>query len=151
RSSRRRCWRWWRSTTPARRRRSSRRPPSCCRRFPELPEISRAKTARGVILGCEAASRVRAAMNEQPRHKGTEAFLPDCAVGVGMAAAFARPPSSVLRALSAELPEVPRVQLTDPDSGASPVVLPASEQMPAGEDPAGKYQLLGEIARGGMG
>jgi hypothetical protein len=57
----------------------------------------------------------------------------------------------VLQALGAVPPEVPRVQLRDPDSGAgSPIVRPRSEEMPI-SDPGGRYQLLGEIARGGMG
>jgi serine/threonine protein kinase len=62
--------------------------------------------------------------------------------------------SSVLRALAAELPELPRVCLRDPvTEDHTPVSLPGSPELP---DPAlvgepGRYQLVGEIARGGMG
>jgi serine/threonine-protein kinase len=60
--------------------------------------------------------------------------------------------ASVLKLLGAVLPEVPRVQLRDPSSGASsPIVRPHTEAMPPAQDPAGRYQLHGEIARGGMG
>src|SRR5262245_31673786 len=90
-------------------------------------------------------------MTEPLRPDDTGAFTPsEEKLEAGLAAAFA-PPASGLRALGADLPPLARVQLCEPDSGAtSPVVLPASEQMPKGE-PAGRYQLQGEIARGGMG
>ena len=81
----------------------------------------------------------------------------------GLAAAFgtdsAEPPpagGSVLRALSGELTSVPHVLLGEPDSGdgsggGSPVLRPSSDAMPASQGPAARLQLLGEIARGGMG
>ena len=77
----------------------------------------------------------------------------------GLAAAFgpdSGPPlpagGSVLRALGASLPSVPRVQLREPYTEAvTPVHLPSSAEMPAAPDPAGRLQLHGEIARGGMG
>src|SRR5262245_41664627 len=75
----------------------------------------------------------------------------------GLAAAFGPDtgpavPPSVLHALGAALP-VAQVNLREVDSGAgSPVVRPASEEMPRPPLPPGaKLQLLGEIARGGMG
>jgi serine/threonine-protein kinase len=77
----------------------------------------------------------------------------------GLAAAFgpdSGPPlpagGSVLKALSAGLPSVPRILLREPDSfGASPIVRPSSEEMPEKQDAAARLQLHGEIARGGMG
>jgi serine/threonine-protein kinase len=74
----------------------------------------------------------------------------------GVAPAETGPPlpasASVLKALGAVLPQVPRVQLRDPHSGAaSPTVRPRSEEQMPPPEPAGRYQLLGEIARGGMG
>src|SRR5262245_8331316 len=79
----------------------------------------------------------------------------DAALEQGLAAAFGPDsglavPPSVLQALAADLPAVPRVCLRDADSGpSSPVVRPASEAMPPA--PGARLQLLGEIARGGMG
>jgi serine/threonine-protein kinase len=55
---------------------------------------------------------------------------------------------SVARALGT----ASRVHLREPDGEAwTPVVRPNSANMPAGPDPAGRLQLHGEIARGGMG
>src|SRR5262249_17509975 len=91
-------------------------------------------------------------MSERPRHEQTDAYLREDALEAGLAAGFGLAPSGVLRALSADLPEVPRVHLTEPDSGGtSPVVLPGSPEMPPGARLGEKYQLAGEIARGGMG
>src|SRR5262249_40738063 len=80
------------------------------------------------------------------------------ALDAGLAAAFgvdSGPPlpasASVLKALGAVLPDVPHVQLREPPTeGATPVNLPASPEIPP-PNPAGRLQLLGEIARGGMG
>ena len=44
---------------------------------------------------------------------------------------------------------LPQTMLRDTDPG--PLVLPGSSEMPSGGDRAGRLQLLGEIARGGMG
>src|SRR5690348_4603701 len=81
----------------------------------------------------------------------TDDFTRDEHLDAALEAAYGKVPSSVLRALSADLPEVPRVQLHDPDSADSPVALPASDQMPKDRPPGQKYQWFGEIARGGMG
>src|SRR5262245_12811779 len=91
-------------------------------------------------------------MTEQFRQDSTGAFShSEQELEAGLAAAYA-PPSSVMRALSSNHFSFPRVQLHEPDSSATPlVVLPGSEQMPRGPAPGGKYQLQGEIARGGMG
>src|SRR5262245_57868277 len=63
---------------------------------------------------------------------------------------------SVLHALGGSLPEIPQVHLRDPAEGpVTPVLAPESPPRPpddpAGQPPAGRLQLLGEIARGGMG
>ena len=49
--------------------------------------------------------------------------------------------------------EVPRVLLRDSDvgDGPGPLVQPGSPEMPPASDRSGRLQLLGEIARGGMG
>jgi serine/threonine-protein kinase len=66
------------------------------------------------------------------------------------------PPSengtSVLATIAATVGPVPRVLLRDTDGGDEPpLVKPRSNEMPPRPDPASRYQLLGEIARGGMG
>src|SRR6516225_6320715 len=60
---------------------------------------------------------------------------------------------SVLKALEAATPgSVRAVHLRVPDDEPpTPVNLPASEQMPGPQDFPERYQLVGEIARGGMG
>jgi tetratricopeptide (TPR) repeat protein/tRNA A-37 threonylcarbamoyl transferase component Bud32 len=59
---------------------------------------------------------------------------------------------SVIQALAADLPSVPRVHLRDPyEEALTPVARPGSENMPGNQDFSGRLQLHGEIARGGMG
>ena len=62
-------------------------------------------------------------------------------------------PPSVLDTLAATLGPVPRVLLrdTEPATGPGPLVQPGSPEMPDAGRPPGRLQLLGEIARGGMG
>jgi serine/threonine-protein kinase len=85
----------------------------------------------------------------------TSAFIPtsDPELDPGLAAAFGGQPSAP-EALRQNPPGLRSVQLSEPDSaGASKVVLPTPAGLPTGE-PGGarpRYQLLGEIARGGMG
>ncbi len=61
--------------------------------------------------------------------------------------------TSVLASLAESIGGVPQVLLrdTDPRDDASPVVRPASPEMPGTEGRSSRYQFLGEIARGGMG
>jgi Flp pilus assembly protein TadD len=99
-------------------------------------------------------------MNEQPPLDAT-VDIPSSGdnLNAGLAAAFgpdSGPPlpagGSVLKALSAGLPSVPRILLREPESfGDSPIVRPSSEEMPEKRDPSARLQLHGEIARGGMG
>jgi tetratricopeptide (TPR) repeat protein/tRNA A-37 threonylcarbamoyl transferase component Bud32 len=100
------------------------------------------------------------AMNERPPLDATEDVAPASDdLDAALAAAFGpdsgpAPPAggSVVQALSAGLPAMPRVLLREPESfGGSPVVRPASEEMPDKPDPGARLQLHGEIARGGMG
>src|SRR5262245_39867275 len=59
---------------------------------------------------------------------------------------------SVLHALAGSIPAVPHGHLREPDNEpATPVVRPRSSAMPETPDVRGRYQLVGEIARGGMG
>jgi len=57
----------------------------------------------------------------------------------------------VLQALGAFLPEMPHVHLRDPDSPCSSTARSGSADTSEQGEPAGRYQLLEEIARGGMG
>jgi Tfp pilus assembly protein PilF len=100
------------------------------------------------------------AMNERTPLDATVDIPSDGdSLDAGLAAAFgpdSGPPlpagGSVLQALSAGLPSVPRILLREPDSfGGSPIIRPSSEEMPDKQDPAASLQLHGEIARGGMG
>ena len=59
--------------------------------------------------------------------------------------------AGVLADLTASVGPVPRVLLRDTDSGPEPPARPGSDAMPAPADRGGPLQLLGEIARGGMG
>jgi serine/threonine-protein kinase len=69
----------------------------------------------------------------------------------GLAAAFGPGPAArgVLETLANSFGSVPRVLLRDTDARyEGPLVKPASTEVP---DAPGRYQLFGEIARGGMG
>ncbi len=58
---------------------------------------------------------------------------------------------SVLRSLGMTLGEVPRVLLREPkEAGKDPIVRPRSNEVPSDASDS-RYQLAGEIARGGMG
>ena len=55
---------------------------------------------------------------------------------------------SVLNSLGEHLPAVPQVLLRDAKGDVEPITFPASKEIP---QTSAKYQLLGEIARGGIG
>ena len=57
---------------------------------------------------------------------------------------------SVLRSLSKTIPSVPNVTLPSEEDDIDPVVQPRSQEIPLSKA-VSRYQLLGEIARGGMG
>ena len=60
--------------------------------------------------------------------------------------------SGALARLAETLVDVPRVHLRDDEpSDSGPVVRPASAEMPDSSERLGRLQLLGEVARGGMG
>src|SRR5262245_56510730 len=95
-------------------------------------------------------------------HRTADDVRPPDPLDAGLAAAFG-PASdlpvaagaSVLEALGASLPQVPRVQLREPstEEAVTPVNLPGSPEMPPapGRTPLPRLQLAGEIAHGGMG
>ncbi len=61
--------------------------------------------------------------------------------------------TSVFTELAESIGGIPHVLLRDTDLGEepSPVVKPSSSELPGAADRSGRYQFLGEIARGGMG
>src|SRR5262249_16964543 len=59
---------------------------------------------------------------------------------------------SVLQALSASLPRVPRIRLQDPEQEPpTRINRPSSEQKPCAAQLPGRYQLVADIAQRGMG
>ena len=62
-------------------------------------------------------------------------------------------PGHVLETLARSIGSIPRVLLPDTatdDDGVADI-MPSSDEMPAPAERGGRYQLFGEIARGGMG
>jgi serine/threonine-protein kinase len=92
---------------------------------------------------------------QHPPDQTADVPVADNPLDAGLAAAFgpdSGPPlhanGSVVRALGA----ASHVHLRDPEGEAlTPVARPGSANMPVSHDPAGRLQLHGEIARGGMG
>ncbi len=62
-------------------------------------------------------------------------------------------PGQVLESLARSMGTIPRVLLPDTAAGETELAItqPSSDEMPAPAERGGRYQLFGEIARGGMG
>ncbi len=97
-----------------------------------------------------------------PRMANAPAGLcPRCLLGHGLLAGPARGPDAgrcvpaqvagILSTVDRAAGPVPRVLLRDGSAGDGPPALACSEAIPASAGDAGRYQLHGEIARGGMG
>ncbi len=72
----------------------------------------------------------------------------------GLAAGFGRPaaaPGSLMTRLRDDCGALPPVLLRDADGDSSDVLRPKSDAMPKAAEAGERYQLAGEIARGGMG
>jgi serine/threonine-protein kinase len=79
---------------------------------------------------------------------------PADALNAGLAAGFARPaagPSSVLSRLRDSLGDLRPPLLKEAQGESAHIVQPKSDAMPPPEQTGDRYQLQGEIARGGMG
>ncbi len=79
---------------------------------------------------------------------------PADSLDAGLAAGFGRladRPSSVLSGLREAFGPLRPVLLKEPDGDSAPIVKPKSDVMPLPEQVGERYQLAGEIARGGMG
>jgi serine/threonine-protein kinase len=80
--------------------------------------------------------------------------VPADSLDVGLAAGFGRPaegPSSVLAGLRESLGDLRPVLLKEAQGESAHIVKPKSDAMPPPEQTGDRYQLTGEIARGGMG
>jgi serine/threonine-protein kinase len=80
--------------------------------------------------------------------------LPADSLDAGLAAGFGRPadgPASVLAGLRDVLGDTRPVLLREAEGESAHVVQPKSDAMPPPEQTGDRYQLQGEIARGGMG
>jgi serine/threonine-protein kinase len=94
-------------------------------------------------------------MNEphDPNRTVDDSATPD-SLDAGLAAGFGRPadgPGSVLSVLRTSLGPLRPVLLRDAEGDSGHIVKPKSNAMPAPEETGERYQLVGEIARGGMG
>jgi tetratricopeptide (TPR) repeat protein len=95
-------------------------------------------------------------MNEphDPNRTVDEPSAPDSSLDPGLAAGFGRPadgPGSVLSELRDRLGDLRPVLLQEAKGDSAHVVKPKSDAMPPPEQSGDRYQLQGEIARGGMG
>jgi serine/threonine-protein kinase len=79
---------------------------------------------------------------------------PADSLDAGLAAGFGRPadgPGSVLEGLRSNLGPLRPVLLHEAEGDSAHIVKPSSDAMPPPEETGTRYQLQGEIARGGMG
>ena len=95
-------------------------------------------------------------MNEphDPDETVNVSSAPADSLNAGLAAGFGRRvdgPSSVLSALGTTLGSLRPVLLKEAQGESALVVKPGSDAMPSKEQTGDRYQLSGEIARGGMG
>jgi serine/threonine protein kinase len=95
-------------------------------------------------------------MNEpnDPNETVAASSAPADSLVAGLAAGFGKRvegPASILSALGFTLGAVRPVLLKDAQGESALVVKPGSDAMPSKEETGDRYQLSGEIARGGMG
>jgi tRNA A-37 threonylcarbamoyl transferase component Bud32 len=113
-------------------------------------------TSMGDVKTCQACGAVLGA-------GGLGGLCPACLLRQGLEGASTGEPEltvtvgptdpGTLSRLGTSLGGLPSVLLrdTDPESGPEPVVAPTSPEMPGPGERPGRFQLFGEIARGGMG
>jgi serine/threonine-protein kinase len=124
--------------------------------FADLLELAPAQRSAYLEQSCGADGELRQQVEALlAAHAAAGDFLDQPAAGARdmlTTAPDSGPPlpagGSVVQALSA----ASRVQLRDPEGEPpTPVTQVGSDNVPRGLDPAGRLQVLGEIARGGMG
>src|SRR5262245_12197925 len=88
-------------------------------------------------------------MNEPHDHNRTvdSPSAPGDSLDAGLAAAFGRPAGGPRSSLG----PMPLVLLKEAEGDSAHILKPSSDAMPAPEQTGNRYQLQGEIARGGMG
>src|SRR5260370_39249087 len=89
-----------------------------------------------------------------PNRTVDELSVPADSLDVGLAAGYRRSadgPSSVLAGLRDSLGDLRPVLLKEAEGESAHIVQPKSDAMPPPEQTGNRYQLQGEIARGGMG
>jgi serine/threonine-protein kinase len=116
----------------------------------------RAKIAPALILVQEPCKRGDNAMNQpnDPNRTVDVPSVPADSLDVGLAAGFGRPadsPGSVLAGLRESLGALPPVLLKEAEGESAHIIQPKTDAMPPSEQTGDRYQLQGEIARGGMG
>src|SRR5262245_60920888 len=89
-------------------------------------------------------------MNEpyDPNRPGDDPSAADDPLDAGLAAGFGRPTEGPRSCLEASQRPV---LLKEAEGESGHIVKPRSDEMPAAEQAGSRYQLQGEIARGGMG
>src|SRR5262245_22263027 len=91
---------------------------------------------------------------QDPNHTVDVPSVVTDAIDAGLAAGFGRPadgPSSVLAGLRESLGDLRPVLLNEAQGESAHIVKPKTDAMPLPEQTGDRYQLTGEIARGGMG
>jgi serine/threonine-protein kinase len=124
--------------------------------FANLLELSPAERSAYLEQSCGTDGELRRQVEALlAAHAAAGDFLDQPAVGAPnepTTAPGSGPPLPAAGDVVQALAGVSRVQLRDPDGEpATPVAQPGSDNVPRGLDPAGRLQILGEIARGGMG
>ena len=119
--------------------------------LPRLRREAARRCARRVVPGLPAAGRPgrRRSGGGGP---GLARHTRHDAEGASPSLAATSAPGALAR-LAETLADIPRVHLrdTEPFTGPGPVVRPSSAEMPDPSDRLARLQLLGEVARGGMG
>ncbi len=95
-------------------------------------------------------------MNKPSESEETAATspVPADSLDAGLAAGFGRPaevPSSMMTRLLDDYGALPPVLLRDAEGDSAHLLRPKSDAMPKAAEAGERYQLAGEIARGGMG
>jgi serine/threonine protein kinase len=104
--------------------------------------------APALILGYQPTFTEAQAMNEpyDPDVTADVPSIPTDSLDAGLAAGFGRPPAP-----RSSLGDIRPVLLRDVEGDSGHVVKPHSDAMPAKSETGDRYQISGELARGGMG
>ena len=90
----------------------------------------------------------------EPEQTTADRSAPADSLDAGLAAGFGRPadgPGSMMTRLLDDYGALPPVLLRDAEDDSAHVLRPRSDAMPRAAEAGERYQLAGEIARGGMG